>query len=135
MILDTDVLIDIERNDPAAIAWVESLSEPPSIPGFAAMEMVQDAENLRDLRRLTTFLSSFQIVWPSEADMDRALVSFGSQRLRAGLGLVDCLIAATALGRGDELVTFNRRHYRHVPDLRIFQPYQSRRRPPGRSGN
>jgi hypothetical protein len=33
-LLDTDVLIDVQRNFPAAVAWLSSLIETPSVPGF-----------------------------------------------------------------------------------------------------
>lgn len=40
MILDTDVLIDLERKHPPAINWFAKLSGAPSVAGFAAMEMI-----------------------------------------------------------------------------------------------
>ena len=69
------------------------------------------------------FLRAFRIYWPAEADMNRALQEFTGYRLSHGLGLVDALIAATALGRGEPLATFNVRHYQAVPGLVTVQPY------------
>jgi len=43
-LLDTDVLIDIQRGHAPAIAWFCSLSEVPSVPGFVVMELIQDAQ-------------------------------------------------------------------------------------------
>lgn len=50
-LLDTDILIDIQRGHTPAIAWFASLSEIPSIPGFVAMELIQDAQNKQKVRK------------------------------------------------------------------------------------
>ena len=44
-LLDTDVLIDIQRGHAPAVAWFAGLREVPSVPGFVVMEMVQSAQN------------------------------------------------------------------------------------------
>ncbi len=41
-----------------------------------------------------------------------------------GLGLLDSLIAATAVGHGSVLNTFNDRHYRMFSELTIVRPYR-----------
>jgi predicted nucleic acid-binding protein len=42
-LLDTDVLIDIQRGHEPAISWFSSLTEVPSVPVFVVMELVQDS--------------------------------------------------------------------------------------------
>jgi predicted nucleic acid-binding protein len=44
--------------------------------------------------------------------------------LSNGLGLLDSLIAATAVGHGGVLNTFNERHYRMFPGLTTVRPYR-----------
>ena len=44
-LLDTDVLIDIQRGHTPAINWFSSLTELPSIPDFVVMELVQNSKN------------------------------------------------------------------------------------------
>ena len=44
-ILDSDVLIDVLRGHPPAVDWFGGLVELPSVPGFVAMELIQDADN------------------------------------------------------------------------------------------
>ena len=43
-LLDTDVLIDIQRGHAPAVAWFASLADLPSVPGFVVMELIQDAK-------------------------------------------------------------------------------------------
>jgi predicted nucleic acid-binding protein len=63
------------------------------------------------------------VVWPSEADCQRALTYFTSFHLTQGLGLIDSLIAACAVGQSATLCTFNVKHYRMIPGLVTAQPY------------
>ena len=36
-LLDTDVLIDVQRGHPPALAWFAGLTELPTIPGFVVI--------------------------------------------------------------------------------------------------
>lgn len=122
--LDTDVLIDIQRSNAAATRWFSSLAELPLIPGFVAMELLQDAQNARQVRQVQEMFAPLPIVWPAITDCGVALELFTRLHLSHGLGLIDALIAATALGRDATLCTFNIKHYRTVTNLSLYQPYQ-----------
>lgn len=123
-LLDTDVLIDVQRGHPPALAWFAKLTETPSVPGFVVMELVQDAQNAQQVRRALRLVAPLPVVWPAHADCSRALSDFAALHLSHGLGLLDALIAATAIGQGASLCTFNVRHYRAVPGLALVQPYK-----------
>jgi predicted nucleic acid-binding protein len=75
---------------------------------------------VREALRLTAPLP---VVWPTATDCQRALTDFSTLHLSHGLGLLDALIAAIAIGLGAELCTFNDKHYRIVPGLVTVQPY------------
>jgi predicted nucleic acid-binding protein len=122
-LLDTDVLIDIQRGHAPAIDWFSSLTEVPSIPGFVVMELVQDSQNAQQVRKARQLVAPLLVVWASEADCARALSDFTAYHLSNSLGLLDALIAACAVGRGLTLCTFNVKHYRVVPNLLTAQPY------------
>lgn len=123
MILDTDILIDLLRGHPPAVAWFASLTAPVSVSGFAALELAQGCANKQELRRIRRVLAPFPLVWPETADMLRAYDEYADLRLSHGIGLLDTLIATTAVGQGLPLATFNVRHYRAVPGLSTVQPY------------
>jgi predicted nucleic acid-binding protein len=122
-LLDSDVLIDIQRGHAAAVAWFASLTDVPSVPGFVVMELIQDAQNASQVRQVLRLVAPLPIVWPSEADCQRALSDFTAYHLSHGLGLLDALIAACAVGLSATLCTFNVKHYRVVPGLNTLQPY------------
>ena len=43
LLLDTDVLIDVQRGHAAALAWFAGLTDLPSVPGLVVMELIQTA--------------------------------------------------------------------------------------------
>lgn len=123
-LLDTDVLIDVQRGYPAAIAWFRELQTLPLVPGFVVMELIQDAANNVQLQQAMKLVEHLPVVWPSQTDCARALGHFRGLHLSHRLGLLDALIGSCAIGLAATLYTFNVKHYQAIPDLRIAQPYQ-----------
>ena len=123
-LLDTDILIDVERGHAPAVLWFSSLTELPTIPGIVVMELIQDSQNLHQVRNTLKMVAPFQMVWPTENDCKRALADFTAYHLSNGLGLLDSLIASCAVGLSATLCTFNTKHYKMVPGLKIEQPYK-----------
>lgn len=124
ILVDTDVLVDIQRGHAPAVEWFAGLAELPSVPGLVVMELIQDAETRERMETALKLAAPLPVVWPTEGDCGRALLHFREYHLSHGLGLLDSLIAACAVGLGAALCTFNVRHYRVVPDLALNQPYR-----------
>jgi predicted nucleic acid-binding protein len=122
-LLDADVLVDIQRKHPPAVAWYQSLTELPSVPGLVVMELVQYAQNRRQVQEARRLVRPLPVVWPTEADCDRACKDFIAFHLSHNLGLLDALIAACAIGGAATLCTFNTKHYRVIAGLVTEQPY------------
>lgn len=87
------------------------------------MELVQDARNARQVRQALGLVAPLPVTWPTQAGCDRAPSDFAAYHLSHGLGLLDALIAACAIGLPATLCTFNVRHYRVIPGLTTAQPY------------
>lgn len=125
MLVDTDVMVDVLRRYPAALDWLASLgSEPIGLPGLAAMELLQGCRNRAEEQRAESLLRQFPLYWPDRDDCARAFDDFSAYRLSHGLGLLDSLIAETAIGVNQELATFNTKHYNVVRSLRVIEPYE-----------
>jgi predicted nucleic acid-binding protein len=122
-LLDTDVMVDLRRQYPPALAWFDGLNEEPMVPGLAVLELMEGCRNLGEMRRLQRDIAPFRLVWPAPADCDRALTTFAWGYLRHGLGVLDSLIGECAVGLGAVLCTFNVRHFRAAPGLVTEQPY------------
>jgi predicted nucleic acid-binding protein len=123
-VLDTDVLIDIQRGHAPALAWFSTLDVLPAVPGLVVMELVQDAQNAQQVQQALKLVAPLPVVWPTEADCHRALSDFIAYHLSHSLGLLDALIAACAVGQSAELCTFNLTHYQVVRGLVTAQPYR-----------
>jgi predicted nucleic acid-binding protein len=122
-LLDTDVLIDVRRRHPPAVAWLASLQERPGLPGHVVMELVAGCRDGREVQALLREIAPFRLYWPTEADQERALQTFARAHLSHRLGLFDALIGECAVGLSATLSTFNVRHYQAVPGLATEQPY------------
>jgi predicted nucleic acid-binding protein len=92
------------------LAWRRELA----LPGLVAMGLLQGCRNGAEQRRVERILRPYRVYWPSHADCERAFQDYAMYHLRHALGILDALIAETAVGLGVPLATFNDRHYRLV---------------------
>jgi predicted nucleic acid-binding protein len=122
-VLDTDILIDVQRGHPPAVAWFASLTDRPAVPLLVVMELLQDAADKVQVNEALALVAPLTVVYTMPADQQRALDDYETLHLSHGLGLLDALIAATAIGLGASLCTFNVKHFQAIPDLTIEQPY------------
>jgi predicted nucleic acid-binding protein len=77
-LMDTDVLIDVQRGHAPALTWIGALTVLPAVPGFVAMELIQDARNTQEVRRSLKLVSPLRLVWPTEVDCARACSDFAT---------------------------------------------------------
>ena len=120
-LIDTDVLIEYLRGSHPAAEFLEHLEGELLISAITVAERFSNARGLDELDALDQFMLAFEVV-----PVDEILARSGGQLRQEygashGAGLTDALIAATALAREAELVTFNRRHYPMVADVTV--PY------------
>ena len=122
--LDTDVMIDLLRQHPPALNWLENLGEEEiGLSGFVVMELIQGCHNKREQEQLEKTLSYYPVIWPAEDVCNQALQVFADFHLSHGIGLLDSLIGQTAVSLNSPLHTFNQKHYACVPKLMTHQPY------------
>ena len=124
ILLDTDIMVDLLRRHPPALAWLETLKrEEIGLPGFVVMELLQGCRNMNEQNAMRNGLKDFEVVWPSPLTCDEALETFAEFHLSHGVGLLDALIGQMAVARGNPLHTFNEKHYAPQLDLQTVQPY------------
>ncbi len=124
IILDTDVMIDLLRQYPPAVAWLESFGDEEIVmPGFVIMEVIQGCSNKVEQEQVERKLANYGRLWPSAETCDEALSTFIRFHLSHGLGIIDTIIGQTAVNLGSPLFTFNQKHYTAIPNLQIKRPY------------
>ena len=62
-LIDTDVLIDVQRGFGAAADWFAT-DPDVGIPGFVVMELVQDARNSDEVQKALALVDGLEVVWP-----------------------------------------------------------------------
>jgi predicted nucleic acid-binding protein len=122
-LVDSDVVIDLLRQHPPAVAWFNSIPERPGLPGFVLMELVAGCQTRAEMQRMMRHLRPFHVYWPTPTDCTRALTTFMQGHFTHHLGIIDAIIGESAVGLGATLVTFNIRHFQAVPGLITEQPY------------
>ena len=98
ILLDTDVMIDLLRQYPPAVAWLESLGDDEVVlPGYVVMELIQGCNSRAEQEKLEKELNSFGTTWPSPEVCDEAVSVFSRYYLSHGLGIIDALIGQLAI--------------------------------------
>jgi predicted nucleic acid-binding protein len=125
VLVDTDVMIDVIREYPPALAWMSSRSsELLAVPGFVLLELIQGCKDKVALNRVLALAGSCRIVWLSEEASNRAAELFARHRLKHGLGMIDALVGQTSVELGVPIHTFNTKHYACVPGIELVSPYE-----------
>src|SRR5438046_7244653 len=124
ILVDTDIVVDVIRNHPPAVAWLNSIApEQLVISGFSSFELFAWCRDGSEQQRLSRELIRYQIAWPSQQGCALALQTYQRFHLSHGVGAFDTLIGQTALDVGVPLHTFNVKHFQVVPSLQTIQPY------------
>ncbi len=124
VLVDTDVMVDLLRQYPPAVAWLEALEdEELLLPGFVVMELTQGCRTQADQRRLQKALAPYPVIWPPPDVCDEALNVFARFYLSHSLGIIDALIGQLAVSLDLPLHSFNQKHYAAIPRLQVVQPY------------
>jgi tRNA(fMet)-specific endonuclease VapC len=125
-ILDTDITIEHLRNNVPVTQMVEQLAgiaihlswatvAELYAGAFASSNPVGKIEAIRDATR------GFTVLHPDHDTAVRFAEIRSFLRRRGQLILdLDMIIAATAIQHNLTLITFNRRHFERVPDLRLY---------------
>lgn len=123
-IVDTDILVDVGRQVPEAVRYLEVLeqSATPMISAVTEMELIVGCRNKTELRRAEHFLRRFRVLPLDEQVSDTAAALLRQYTLSHGLAIPNALIAATALALDHAFVTKNQRDYRFLTGLRLL-PY------------
>jgi tRNA(fMet)-specific endonuclease VapC len=124
LLLDSDVLIEVQRGRQEAKEWLQDLSDQVALPAAVAWEMLYGSRDKQELQKSERFLNSFAVEQLTSADSALVQQLVVDHLLSSGLSLPDYLIAAQAISRGATLITFNTKHFQVIPILKISKPYE-----------
>jgi len=119
ILLDTNVLIEILKNNSKTIRKVASFVPPLKISSITAMELIIGARNKQEVKKLDKFIGSFQVVHIQPAISITALKLITQYAKSHALDIPDALIGATAIQIKAKLFTYNAKDFRFLPSIEI----------------
>jgi predicted nucleic acid-binding protein len=120
-LIDTDVMIEISRENPNAANYLDSLSDP-TISIITAQELIVGARDKRDLAGIDSLVSRYPVKH-IDAIIGQLAYDLLKRYARSdGLRPFDSLIAATSIARDFALVSKNRKHFAMIDGLRLETP-------------
>ena len=119
-LIDTDVMVDVSRQNAAAAGFLDSLADS-AISIITAQEFV-GARNKQDAAGIDSLISAYPLIHIDGAIGERAYDLLKRYARSDGLRTFDSLIAATAMEKGYELVSRNRKHFAMIDGLRLKIP-------------
>ena len=120
-LIDTDVMIDLSRENAEAADYLDSLSDPV-ISIVTAQELIVGARDKRDLFAIDSLVTTYRVI-----HIDAAIGQLAYELLKRydksdGLRTFDSLIAATAIEQNCALVSKNRKHFAMIEGLQLEMP-------------
>ncbi len=130
--LDADVIIRGEKGDFNLSGWIASFpDERFEIAAITVAELwhgVERAVGAHRIRRSQYVEAVVKAVPVIAYTEQTAYVHAGIWAQLQGvgkmIGFYDIIVAATAIERGNELATFNRRHFGNIKGLNILMPHE-----------
>jgi predicted nucleic acid-binding protein len=121
-LVDTDVLIDVSRNNQQAIVFLDELNDSWSISIITALELIVGARNKREVNQIDQLLSEYSAL-PLTTEIGNSSYDLLKQFAKShGLRVFDSLIAATAIEGNLTLLSKNKKHFQMISDLNLQVP-------------
>jgi tRNA(fMet)-specific endonuclease VapC len=121
-LIDTDVLVDVSRNNQGAIACVDRLGRDWALSRMTALELISGAKNQREVGLIDRLMEIYETLPVNDAIGRSAYELLKKYAKSNGLRTFDSLIAATAIVERRTLVTKNRKHFGMIEGLGINVP-------------
>ena len=119
VLLDTNILIEILKNNRQTIATLESFEANFAISSVSAMELFYGAFNKAEIDKLEKFITLFHLIHIDDEISKRATLLVKKYAKSHSLDIPDSLITATALEKGLPLFTYNKKDFRFIDGLTL----------------
>jgi predicted nucleic acid-binding protein len=122
--LDTSILIDLLRNHPPAVQWRSAnVNLITAISPYVWMEVIFGSRDGIAQSRAIKFMQQFTVVYPTQTEITWAMQRLQIHRLKDGVGILDCLIAAPSQRLQLPLYTQNLKHFAPLLGSLVQKPY------------
>jgi len=121
-LVDTDILVDVSRNNETAIDFLDQLDDSWSMSIITALELIVGARNKKEVNQIDQLVAVYSTI-PLTTEIGNS--SYGLLRQFAkshGLRVFDSLIAATAIEGDLTLLSKNKKHFQMISNLNLEIP-------------
>ena len=122
VVLDTNVLIEILKNNQQTINQVENIEQKLCVSVISATELIYGARDKLELKKLQRFLELFLVLYIDQSISKLSLELVVQYSKSHTLDIPDSLIAATCIQHNSELLTYNVKDFRFIPELSLIEP-------------
>lgn len=125
MVIDTTVFVDFFREKKVASKFLLSTKEPLIISRVVLMELVRGLKSKREIKIMVKQLRALEveILEINEKISMAAGELFERYYHSHGLGIMDALVAASAIASKEKLVSHNIKHFTFIKELNLIKPY------------
>ncbi len=123
LIVDTDILIEISRNNTVVAELLNQYQKDGyqlCISIITKYEMIIGSLNKQDMRNTLRFLNTFTILPLNQQISEATEALLINYALSHGLKIADCLIASTAIYHSASLISRNQKDFRYIANLDLL---------------
>lgn len=121
ILCDTDIFIEAFKNNTLATGSLRRIGfQNIALSAITLMELYFGALNKRELVKIKSRLQKLEIINLDQKITKTAINMIERYSKSHGLHIPDALIAATAICRGMQLLTYNVKDFKFVEGIRIY---------------
>ena len=121
ILCDTDIFIEAFKNNTLATGSLRRIGfQNIALSAITLMELYFGALNTRELLKIKSRLQKLEIINLDQKITETAINMIERYAKSHGLHIPDALIAATAICRGIQLLTYNVKDFKFVEGIRLY---------------
>ena len=121
ILCDTDIFIEAFKNNTLATGLLRRIGfQNIALSAISLMELYFGALNKRELAKIKSRLQKLEIINLDQKITETAINMIERYAKSHGLHIPDALIAATAICRGMQLLTYNVKDFKFVEGIRLY---------------
>jgi predicted nucleic acid-binding protein len=121
ILCDTDIFIEAFKNNTLATDSLRRIGFPNiALSAITLMELYFGALNKRELAKIKSRLQKLEIINLNQKITETAINMIERYAKSHGLHIPDALIAATAICRGMQLLTYNVKDFKFVEGIKLY---------------
>lgn len=122
-LLDTSIVIDVLRNHPPAITWLNTTLENLGVTWYTWLETIEGSPNKQKQQTAANILNRFTLEPITDQDAQWATQQLINLNLKYNIDKIDCLIAATSYRLQIPTYTRNLKHFTPLLQNLAVLPY------------